>query len=191
MTIKRESIIKASNTLALNWATTDINAERALGPVNWEALQEYAINVKRKHAGNHDVQTTCQLSSEYNMGGLNLVRRLEFQDGTSWIARIQLHKSASTGRLVREIDTMAVVRERSNISVPEVFAYEADCNNAVGVPFMIMEFIPGDTAMDSFGGHRIHKGKTPPQFKAKFHAEMADIQVSSQRIFPESTGQPY
>jgi hypothetical protein len=118
MTIKRESIIKASNTLALNWATTDINAERALGPVNWEALQEYAINVKRKHAGNHDVQTTCQLSSEYNMGGLNLVRRLEFQDGTSWIARIQLHKSASTGRLVREIDTMAVVRERSNISVP-------------------------------------------------------------------------
>jgi hypothetical protein len=56
---------------------------------------------------------------------------------------------------------------------------------------MIMEFIPGDTAMDSFGGHRIHKGKTPPQFKAKFHAEMADIQVSSQRIFPESTGQPY
>jgi hypothetical protein len=60
MTIKRESIIKASNTLALNWATTDINAERSLGPVNWEALQEYAINVKRKHAGNHDVQTTCQ-----------------------------------------------------------------------------------------------------------------------------------
>jgi aminoglycoside phosphotransferase (APT) family kinase protein len=57
---------------------------------------------------------------------------------------------------------MAMVRERSNISVPEVFTYEADCNNAVGVPFMIMEFIPGDTAMDSFGGHRIHKGKTPP-----------------------------
>jgi hypothetical protein len=125
------------------------------------------------------------------MGGLNLVRRLDFQDGTSWIVRIQLYKSASTGRLVCEIDTMAMVRERSNISVPEVFAYEANCNNAVGVSFMIMEFILGDTAMDSFGGHRIYKGKTPLQFKAKFHAEMADIQVRLQRIFPESTAQPY
>jgi aminoglycoside phosphotransferase (APT) family kinase protein len=70
---------------------------------------------------------------------------------------------------------MAVVRERSNISVPEIFAYEADYNNAVGVPFIIMEFIPGNTVIDSFGRHYIYKGKTPPQFKAKFHAKIADI----------------
>jgi hypothetical protein len=88
MTVQSESIIKASNNLALNWVTTDINAERSLGPVDWKALQEYAINVKRKHTRNHDVQTACQLSSEYNIGGLNLVRRLDFQDGTSWVARI-------------------------------------------------------------------------------------------------------
>jgi len=82
-------------------------------------------------------------------------------------------------RLVNEIDTMAVVQERSDISLPEVFSYEADCNNPVGVLFMLMEFIPGDTAMDSFERYRVHKGKTPPPFKAKFHAAMADIQVSS------------
>lgn len=113
------------------------------------------------------------------MGGLHLVRRLNFQDGTLWVARIQKPESKSTERLLQEIHTMAVVRERSDIPVPKVFAYEADCNNAVGSPFMFMEFIPGDTAMNSFGGYHVHKGETPPQFKVKFHAEMADIQVSS------------
>ena len=32
---------------------------------------------------------------QYNMGGRNLVRRLDFQDGTRWVARIQLPKHTS------------------------------------------------------------------------------------------------
>ena len=35
------------------------------------------------------------LLSIYNMGGRNLVRRLDFQDGTRWVARIQLPKHTS------------------------------------------------------------------------------------------------
>lgn len=165
-------------TVALNWATTDINGEDSLGPVNWEALVQYAVDIKLQLDGING-PITCQLSSEYNMGGLNLVRRLHFQDGTCWVARIQLHKPTpeSTERLVQEVHTMAVVRERSAIPVPEVFAYEANCVNPVAVPFIIMEFIPGNTAMDSFGGYNEHKGKTPLQFKANFHIAIADIQV--------------
>jgi len=56
---------------------------------------------------------------------------------------------------------MGVVRERSQIPVPEVYAYEANCDNAVGVPFILLEFMPRDTAMDSFGGYSTHKGVTP------------------------------
>lgn len=165
-------------TVALNWATTDITREDSLGPVDWEALVQYAVDIKLQRDG-INCPITCQLSSEYNMGGLNLVRRLHFQDGTCWIARIQLHKPTpeSAERLVQEVHTMTVVRERSAIPVPEVYAYEANCDNPVAVPFMIIEFIPGNTAMDSFGGYDEHKGKTPLLFKAKFHTAMADIQV--------------
>jgi len=42
---------------------------------------------------------------------------------------------------------------------------------------MLIEFVPGDTAMDSFSGWKVHRGATPAQFKGKFHAALADIQV--------------
>uniref|UniRef100_A0A0B7K1Q4 Aminoglycoside phosphotransferase domain-containing protein n=1 Tax=Bionectria ochroleuca TaxID=29856 RepID=A0A0B7K1Q4_BIOOC len=80
---------------------------------------------------------------------------------------------------------MTTVRKRSTIPVPEVYAYEPTHDNVVGVPFILMEFIPGNTAMDSFGGTR-YIGETPPQFKLKFHAAMADIQVQMSAIrFPK------
>jgi hypothetical protein len=162
----------------LNWRS-DINVERSLPPINWKALQEYAIGVKRMLT-NHDGEIGCQLSSEYNMGGLHVVRRLDFQDRTSWVARLQLHTTAESIQcLVHEVCTIQVIREQSAIPVPEIFAYEPSCDNDVGVAFMIMEYIPADTAMDSFGGWPVHKGKTPPQFKAQFYATMARIQVRS------------
>ncbi|KAI0398907.1 kinase-like protein [Xylaria palmicola] len=176
----------SDQVVALNWMTGNTKREDSLGPINWDALVQYATNIKGQRDGNRD-WITCQLSSEYNMGGRNLVRRLDFQDGTHWIARIQLdeHTAESTERLVHEVHTMAVVRERSEIPVPEVYAYESNCDNSVAVPFILMEFVPGDTAMDSFGGYNVHRGETPPQFKRKFHAAMADIQVQMSAIrFP-------
>jgi hypothetical protein len=166
-----------ANTKPLNWKN-DINAERSLTPINWTALKEYAIGVKQKHT-NDDGEITCQLSAEYNMGGLHIVRRLDFHDGTSWVARLQLRRATadSLQRLIQEVHTIEVIRERSTIPVLEIFAYDASDNNAVGVAFMIMEFIPADTAMDSFGGWPVHRGKNPPHFKKNFYAAMARIQV--------------
>ncbi|KAF1816048.1 hypothetical protein P152DRAFT_491930 [Eremomyces bilateralis CBS 781.70] len=115
------------------------------------------------------------------MGGLYIVRRLDFDDGTSWIARLQ-HKQPTREflqRLIHEIHAIEVLRGRSKIPVSEIFAYEAS-NNVAGVAFMIMEFIPADTAIDSFGSYFVHRGKTPPQFKDKFYCAMAGIKVRYQ-----------
>ncbi|KAF1948118.1 hypothetical protein CC80DRAFT_486569 [Byssothecium circinans] len=169
----------------LNWKN-DINAERSLPPIDWKALQEYAIGIKRAHT-NHDSEVGCQLSSEYNMGGLHIVRRLDFHDGTSWVARLQLHKATaeSCQRLLQEVHTIQVIRERSAIPVPEIIAYEPSYDNTVGVAFMIMEFIPADTAMDAFGGWPVHRGKIPLRFKDQFYAAMARIQVEMASVrFP-------
>lgn len=167
-----------SERIKLNWATTDINSEDALGPMNWEGLVQYAIR-KRCQRDGGNCSTTCQLSAEYNKGGRNLVRRLDFEDGTSWVARIQLHghNPQSFQRLECEVHTMTVVRQQSGMPVPEVYAYEAGCENLAEVPFILMEFIPGNTAMDSFGGYDVHRGETRQEFKGTFHTAMADIQV--------------
>lgn len=48
-----------------------------------------------------------------------------------------------------EVDTMRLIRQQSTLSVPEIFAYEVDEHNAVGVPFVLMPSVPGNTAMDA------------------------------------------
>ncbi|SPQ26006.1 06ecb864-72aa-450f-b88f-6fcf323cebfd [Thermothielavioides terrestris] len=118
------------------------------------------------------------------MGGLHVVRRIDFDDGHRWVARLQLEPPTpeSSLRLQNEVDTLAAVRAKSKIPVPRVFAHDASGEVGVGVVFMLIEFVPGDTAMDSFGGWDARKGETPARFKDKFHAALADIQVEMASI---------
>ncbi|OAT13807.1 hypothetical protein BDBG_08936 [Blastomyces gilchristii SLH14081] len=122
------------------------------------------------------------------MGGLHLVRLLIFNDNTKWIARIQLREcnSESIKHLLHEVHTLALIREQTRIPVPQVFGYELSRVNIVGAAFMIMEFIPGNTAMDAFGGWHVHKGEIPSNYKAKFFRAIAGIQVEMASIrFPK------
>lgn len=136
-----------TETRKLNWLDTGAHPDPTLSLVNWENIVHYAIHVKTQRDGRSP--TVCQLSSQYNKGGRNLVRRLDFQDGTRWVARIQLNKHTVTAlqRLECEVHTMMVARERSKIPIPEVYAFETSCAVS-GAPFILMDFIPGDTAMD-------------------------------------------
>jgi hypothetical protein len=127
----------------------------------------------------HASKIECQLSNEFNTGGLDVVRLLHFDDGTTWLARLQRRKvtAESRQRLIAEAHTIQAVRERSEILVPEVYDYDVSDDNPVGVPFMLLEYIPVDTAMDSFGGWEQHKGRIPQHFRRNYYASMADIQV--------------
>jgi aminoglycoside phosphotransferase (APT) family kinase protein len=170
-------------TPQLNWKTDDINQNNSLSHINWPALTRYATTTRRQRDGVDN--SPCQLSPEYNMGGLHVVRRIDFADNVRWLARLQLKPPtpASSLRLLTEVHTMAAVRSMSQIPVPEVFAYDAaGKESGVGAAFMLMEFVPGDTAMDAFGGWETHKGETPAQYKGKFHEALADIQTEMASI---------
>jgi len=82
-------------------------------------------------------------------------------------------------RLQSEVDTIALIRERTKIPVPQIFGYEIDGNNPVGVAFMLTEFLPGNVAIDANGGYEVHHGQIPPQHKASFYNATAQIQVRS------------
>jgi hypothetical protein len=161
-----------TDAIRLNWKD-DINAEPALPLIDYVALIQYAKDINRRHM-KHASNIECQLSDKYNMGGLHVVRLLDFEDGTTWLARLQLHQGTaeSCQRLITEIHTIQVVRERSKVRVPEVFGYDASDDNPVGVPFMLLEYIPAMSAMDSFGG-----GQIPQHLRADYQASMANIHV--------------
>lgn len=72
---------------------------------------------------------------------------------------------------------MQLLKDRSCLPVPEVFAYEVNENNDVGVPFILMEFIPGNTAMNAAGGSDQHRGRIPAQYRPTFYRSVAQCHV--------------
>ena len=173
----------ASSTPQLNWGTDNIEKDRPLAFINWEALKQFAREARRQV---DDGNSLCTLSAEYNMGGLHIVRRIDFNDGRQWVACLQLEPPTreSCDRLRTELDTMAAVRSLSNIPIPQVFAHDCNIANSsgIGAAFMLMDFIPGNTAMDSFGGWDVHKGEMPFHFKLQLYSSLADIQTSLSSI---------
>lgn len=163
----------------LNW-NPDITQDPSIPPINWTALQDYALDLRRTQCQNPSITHTCHIPPIYHKGGLHLVRLLSFNDDTTWIARIQLHECTPSSRkhLFHEIHTLSIIREQTDIPVPEVFGYDSS-GEIIGRAFMIMEFIPGSTAMDSFGGWKVHNGEIPSEYKESFLWDTARIQVCS------------
>ena len=74
----------SGETVALNWTTTDINQVDSLGPVSWEALIQYAIDIKLRCDGN-SIQITCQLSSDYSLAARTFYPAATFDCIGPWV----------------------------------------------------------------------------------------------------------
>ncbi|KAL2864030.1 uncharacterized protein BJX67DRAFT_362282 [Aspergillus lucknowensis] len=80
---------------------------------------------------------------------MNLIRIISFED-TQWAARVQLEPwtSLSASLLQAEVDTVALVRSQKSVPLPNVFGYESSGANEIGAAFILMEFLPGLSAVD-------------------------------------------
>ncbi|KAI1121236.1 kinase-like domain-containing protein [Nemania abortiva] len=165
----------------LNWNVTNYDndlVDQAIQKTNWDRICERASSIKG---------LPCRPLNKITNGLHNLVRLLEFSDSTQWIARISLYRSDTVSKTLRgEVDVMHLVKARSKLPVPRVFAYEIDENNPIGVPYILMEFIPGNTAMDAAGGYQVHQGRIPRDHRQVFYRSVAEchVQMSSLR-FPK------
>jgi aminoglycoside phosphotransferase (APT) family kinase protein len=81
-------------------------------------------------------------------------------------------------KLRNEIDAMRLIGDRTRVPVPRVFGYEVDSNNPIGVAFILMEFLPGNVAIDANGGYATNKGQIPHEHRPSFYNSVAQIQVS-------------
>ena len=138
--------------------------------IDWNALCQFASKLNN---GKH-----CAVDPQWNVGGTHLVRIINFQDGSKWIARLRrtpltdMSEDVQSGLVQREVDCLQLVKERTTIPVPTVFGYKASARNEVGAPFMLMECLSGNIVTDLNNDHRV-----PAQHKSSFYAEMARIQV--------------
>jgi hypothetical protein len=147
-------------------------AESFLASVDWVALREYAA-AERKGID-------CSLLPDIGLGYNHMVRIVEFTDGVRWVARLRLPSlagcySAEAALKTKsdcEFHTISLLRQRTNLPIPEVYAYEGRSDCSVKAPFMLMDCLEGNVGMDL--GMEI-----PPEHKQAFLNGLAKIHVSN------------
>jgi len=150
--------------------------------IRWDALNDAAERLRNM---------PCKFGQQYGFGARHVVRELVFDDDVHWIARVNLPERnprtqennlsnpisfywtpASAAVMQSEIDTMAFVREYTDIPVPHVFFYNITPADPVGAPYMFMECIKGNSAMDMPARYEV-----PAQYQAKYRDAEASIVV--------------
>ncbi|KAK3368594.1 hypothetical protein B0H63DRAFT_441835 [Podospora didyma] len=145
----------------------------------WDELRRYASRLHSSDIDNDNDIVSCTLGPSITNGLHHLVPTLEFADGAQWVARIQLAPSTPelAAKMQVEVDTMSLLRERTEVPIPKVFGYEVDTDNPVGVAFMLTEFLPGMVAMEADGGFAVHRAQIPAERRPGFYSAVAEIQV--------------
>ena len=138
--------------------------------INWNALCQFASKLNEGK--------DCVVDPQWTIGGRHLIRIIQFHDGSRWIARLRMTTSQSEeerSRLVqREVDCLQLVKERTTVPVPTIFGYITSTQNEIGAPFMLMECLSGNTAVDL---NRNEAHGIPFQHKSSFYEGMARLQV--------------
>ncbi|PQE06257.1 aminoglycoside phosphotransferase protein [Rutstroemia sp. NJR-2017a BBW] len=145
-------------------------AELFLASVNWHYLREYAI---RKRNG-----INCILLPDIGLGYNHMVRIIEFADDARWVARLRMPPLAKSGshdealktRMKCEINVISLVRQKIDIPVPQIHAFEVEDDSSIKAPFMLMDCLEGNIGMDL--GMEL-----PPEHKKAFLSNLAKIHV--------------
>lgn len=121
------------------------------------------------------------------MGGMNYHIELVFEDGISWLARIRRSNVTSPPPELRdyilrsEVSTLQFL-SRTSIPVPKVSDYNFDENNPVGIGYVLMEKLPGNSLRWSLA--------TPEQ-RRKVTSQLADIYMELKAHPFDMTGSMY
>ncbi|KAK3332870.1 hypothetical protein B0T19DRAFT_354543 [Cercophora scortea] len=152
-----------------------------LAAVKWDALTSISSGLRNG--------IPCKFGDKFSIGHFNMVRRIVFTDGISWVARVRLPQLkavfgdremldvVSTFKV--EIASMKFLKAKTSIPVPEVHSYSVDPTNDVGAPYILMDYIHGTVATELREAKNCDVGMfgTSDQDR-KFRKQMAGIQVT-------------
>ncbi|RKL51039.1 hypothetical protein BFJ72_g492 [Fusarium proliferatum] len=160
-----------------------------------EELHDRALAVLDKLNCNHLLSASealkngvpCTFSQNFSIGHFNMVRRIGFTDGTSWIARVRLpelrtvfggREALNIARTLR-VEVTGMKFFKTSIPVSAVYSYSADTSNQVGSLYILMDYIHGTVATELRDTNECEGGLfgTPDQDR-HFRMQMADIQAT-------------
>ncbi|KAK3943999.1 kinase-like domain-containing protein [Diplogelasinospora grovesii] len=122
-----------------------------------EKLAGFALKFRHQKSDddNELLGLDCQVDPEPLYGSFNVLYRLKFSDLRTWVIKfpIACHDASSWDeeqafRLRSEALTMMLVQSQTSIPVPTVFSFDNGFSNELGLPYILMEFLPGISAAD-------------------------------------------
>ncbi|EXJ80739.1 hypothetical protein A1O3_07023 [Capronia epimyces CBS 606.96] len=149
--------------------------------VKWDQL---VSRCSRLHGG-----IPCSLGEKFSIGHFNMVRRIVFEDGTSWVARLRLPRLGAVlgdremldeaRTLQVEVASMKFLKAKTGMPVPEIHSYSVDAKNEVGAPYILMDYIDGNVATELRAAKNCDVGLFGTLHQdRKFREQMARIQVT-------------
>jgi hypothetical protein len=141
---------------------------KAFERINFDELCHIASSLNPGGCG-------CQVDkTQYAFGGVNIVFELNFQCGDTWIARLRFPKESPEAYkdmlLESEVVAMRYISSNTTIPVPMVYGHDSRHSNPVGLPYILMQAMPGKRL---WGGGRTDF--IPDQHKGKVYHQVADI----------------
>lgn len=124
---------------------------RLVDRINLSALMSRASDLRKSIACSipHSLQYDRSTRSSV-MGGMNYHIEILFEDGISWLARIRRLNATSPPSDVRdyimrsEVSTLQFLSE-TKVPVPRVFDFDFDEANPIGVCYILMEKLLGNS----------------------------------------------
>ena len=108
------------------------------------------VNVVNFGSLNPNEQFQIKQLSSLHEGKHHRIYKLDLNTGKSFILRIPYPldtEYAIKKRIQSEAATLDFINLKTDINVPKVFAYGADNTNPLNIPFILEEFIEGETLM--------------------------------------------
>ncbi|KAL5366306.1 hypothetical protein BJX96DRAFT_182452 [Aspergillus floccosus] len=96
----------------------------------------------------HPSKLPCHMEGGFLNGSYNLCQKFVFKDETTWILRLPRVSSISPEfaeeKLIMEVETLHIIREKTAIPVPQVRAWGYSKDNPLELgPFLLIDFIDG------------------------------------------------
>ncbi|KAF9884365.1 hypothetical protein FE257_001821 [Aspergillus nanangensis] len=142
-----------------------------------------------------DKKISCRLDGGFLNGSYNVGQKLVFEDGTIWFLRLPRAGSVSPEhadeKIAMEVEAIHLIREKTSIPVPEIYAWGIARENQLGLgPFILMSFINGVCLNDVLGGDdsRLLREEIPDADVEYVYRQMAHIMLQLFKIDFEQIG---
>ena len=124
-----------------------------LEAVDLDRFPPFALFI-RYNQGGATKSKGCNLLPTYFYGSFHILFQLQFTDGIRWVLKVPAtgykgrFDDISARALLCEAQTMRLLRSKTTIPVPEVYAFNTSVDHPLGCAFILMEYIDAIPAQE-------------------------------------------